>query len=140
MPNPMESNKQLIKLTPQARARVLAVMARPRTQPAVSSSLPAVATERLQPADLVAPHRTQFPEEYLSVESRALSSFDDNPLFGTCGAAEILAVTVELLKKWRQRNQGPDYVQYGKGGPVRYELDALMTFRARHRVRVSPKP
>jgi hypothetical protein len=45
-----------------------------------------------------------------------------------------------LLKKWRQRNQGPDYVQYGPDGPVRYELDALMAFRARHRVRAKPKP
>jgi hypothetical protein len=58
---------------------------------------------------------------------------------GTCGAAKILSVGVELLKKWRQRDQGPDYVQYGPGGPVRYELDALMAFRALHRVRVSSK-
>jgi len=68
------------------------------------------------------------------------STFDDKPLFGICEAAEFLAVGVDLLKKWRQRDQGPDYVQYGPGGPVRYELDALMAFRARHRVRANSKP
>jgi hypothetical protein len=140
MANPTEPNKQPYKLTPLERAAVLAAKARRKSQPAISSSRRAVAEKRLQPVDLVAPHRTQFPEEYLSVESRKLSAFDDNPLFGTCGAAEILAVTVELMKKWRQRNQGPDYVQYGPGGPVRYERDALMAFRARHRVQVSSKP
>jgi hypothetical protein len=88
---------------------------------------------------LAPPHRTQLPEEYLSVESRALSTFDDNPLFGTYGAAKILAVSVELLKKWRQRDKGPDYVQYGPDGPVRYELEALTAFRAKYRVKVSAK-
>ena len=38
------------------------------------------------------------------------------------------------MKKWRQRNQGPDYIQYGKDGTVRYELTALMAYRAAHRV------
>ncbi len=111
-------------------------MARPPSQSAVLSS-PLFVAKRIQPVDLAAPHRTQFPEEYPSVESRAHSTSDDNPLFGTCEAAVILGITAELLKKWRQRDQGPDYVQNGPGGPVRYELDALMAFRARHRVRVS---
>ena len=106
----------------------------------IPTSQPTVAAKRLQTVDMVAPHITQLPAEYPSVESRALSTFDDNPLFGICEAAEILAVGVDLLKKWRRRNQGPDYVQYGPGGPVRYELDSLMAFRARHRVRVSYKP
>jgi hypothetical protein len=140
MPNPTEPNKQRRTLTLQARNAALAALARRRSQPAVSSSLPAVAAKRTQPVDLAAPHRTQIPEEYLSVESRALSTFDDNPLFGTNGAAKILGLTVECLKKWRQRNQGPDYLQYGPSGPVRYELSALMAFRATHRVQVNPKP
>jgi hypothetical protein len=140
MPNAAKPHKQRFTLTPQVRAAALAVMARPQSESAALSSLPAVAAQLLQPVDLPAPRRTQIPEEYLSVQSRALSSFDDNPLLGTCGAAKILSVGVELLKKWRQRDQGPDYVQYGPGGPVRYELDALMAFRALHRVRVSSKP
>jgi hypothetical protein len=137
MPNATEPHKQRFTLNPRARAAALAQLQSPSV---LSSSLPAVAAKRIQPVDLASPHRTQIPEEYLSVESRSLSTFDDNPLFGTCGAAEILAVTVELLKKWRQRNLGPDYVQYGTGGPVRYELNALIAFRELHRVRVNPKP
>ena len=117
-----------------------AAEARRQSQPAVPSTQPTVAAKRFQLVDLVAPNITQMPAEYPSVESRALSTFDDNPLFGTYEAAEILAIGVDLLKKWRQRDQGPDYVQYGLGGPVRYELDALMAFRVRHRVRVSSKP
>ena len=139
MPTPTEPHKQLFKLTPEFRARALAADARRQSHPAVPFSQPTVAAKQLQPVDLVAPHITQIPDEYPSVESRALSAFDDNPLFGTCEAAEFLAVGVDLLKKWRRRNQGPDYVQYGPGGPVRYELDALMAFRARHRVLVSSK-
>jgi hypothetical protein len=140
MPNSAESNKQRIRLSPARLDRARAVMARPLSQSAVSSAPPSIASKRIQPVDPATPHRTQMPAEYPSVESRALSTFDDNPLFGTCEAAEFLAVGVDLLKKWRRRNQGPDYVQYGPGGPVRYELDALMAFRARHRVRVSSKP
>jgi hypothetical protein len=34
-----------------------------------------------------------------------------------------------------KRGQGPDYIQYEKGGPVRYELSALATFIAAHRIR-----
>ena len=136
MPNLTELHQQRLKLSLQAKA----AEARRKSQPAVPSSQPTVAAKRLQPVDWVAPHITQMPAEYPSVESRALSTFDDNPLFGTCEAAQILAVGVDLLKKWRRRDQVPDYVQYGPGGPVRYELDALMAFRARHRVRVSSKP
>ena len=140
MPTLIEKHLQRQKDAQKAKAAKQAAMARPPSLPAVSSSLQSVPSTKSQPVDLAAPQRAQFPVEYLSVESRALSTFDDNPLFGTCGAAEILAVGVELLKKWRRRNKGPDYVQYGPGGPVRYELDALMAYRARHRVRGGSKP
>jgi hypothetical protein len=140
MPTLTELNQQRLKHAQKAKAAEQAAEARRKSQPAVPSSQPTVAAKRLQPVDLVAPHITQMPAEYPSVESRALSTFDDNPLFGTCEAAQILAVGVDLLKKWRRRDQGPDYVQYGPGGPVRYELEALMAFRVRHRVRVSSKP
>ena len=140
MPIPTEPRKQLFKLTPEFRAMALAAEARRQSRLGAPTSPPTVVAKRLQPADLAAPHVTQLPEVYPFVEPRALSTFDDNPLFDTCEAAKILAIGVDLLKKWRRRNQGPDYVQYGPGGPVRYELDALMAFRARHRVRVSSKP
>jgi len=140
MPTLIEKHLQRQKDAQEAEAAEQAAEARRRSQLAVPTSLPTVVAKRLQPVDLAVPHITQLPKEYPSVESRALSTFDDNPLFGTCEAADILAVGVDLLKKWRQRDQGPDYVQYGPGGPVRYELDALMAFRATHRVRVSSKP
>jgi hypothetical protein len=140
IPTLLEEHLQLLKDAQKAKAAEQAAEARLRSQLAVPTSLPTVAAKRLPPVDLAAPHCAQRPDEYPSIESRALSTFDDNPLFGTCEAAEILAVGVDLLKKWRRRNQGPDYVQYGPGGPVRYEVDALKAFRARQRVRVSYKP
>jgi hypothetical protein len=76
----------------------------------------------------------------LRLEPRPLSAFDDNPIFNENSAARFLGISAECLKKWRQRNQGPDYIQYGRGGPVRYELNALMAFRAANRVIVGAKP
>jgi hypothetical protein len=85
------------------------------------------------------PRRTQISERYIRLESLALSAYDANPLFNEHGAAQILGVTAECLKEWRQRRQGPDYIQYGQSGPVRYELSAVMAFRAAHRVEVGKR-
>jgi hypothetical protein len=71
---------------------------------------------------------------------KPLIAIDDNPVFDVVAAGRILGVTPDWLKKWRPRNQGPDYLQYGKNGPVRYELSALMAFRATHRVEVGSRP
>jgi hypothetical protein len=62
-------------------------------------------------------------------------AFDDHPVQNDAGAAFVLGVTAECLKKWRQRKQGPDYIQYGPRSPVRYELNALMEFRDKYRVK-----
>jgi hypothetical protein len=64
---------------------------------------------------------------------------DDNPVFDAFASGRILGRTDECLKKWRQRDQGPDYIQYGQNGVVRYELSALMAFRAEHRVKPGSK-
>lgn len=64
---------------------------------------------------------------------------DDNPVFDAYAAGRILGRPYECLKKWRQRNQGPDYIQYGQNGVVRYELSALMAFRAENRVKTGTK-
>jgi hypothetical protein len=56
-------------------------------------------------------------------------------VFNENGAARLIGVTADCLKKWRQRKQGPDYIQYSHNGPIRYELKALMEFRDKHRVR-----
>ncbi len=59
---------------------------------------------------------------------------NDDPLVGTLGAAIILGVSVDLVKKWRQRGQGPQYYQYEDRGPVLYSLNALKEYKAAHLV------
>ena len=38
------------------------------------------------------------------------------------------------MKKWRQRGEGPAYVQYEQCGTVRYGLKDLLKFRAEHTI------
>jgi len=64
-----------------------------------------------------------------------LSAYDENPVLNEAGAAFIIGVTADCLKKWRKRDKGPDYIQYGLNGVVRYELKALMEFRDKYTVR-----
>jgi hypothetical protein len=58
----------------------------------------------------------------------------DDPLLDSYCAAKLLGISLDLLEKWRRRDQGPDYIQYGKGGPARYQLSALATFIAAQRI------
>ena len=74
--------------------------------------------------------------EYLKVEPQPVWACNDNPVFNERGAAELIGISAELLKKWRQRGQGPDYIQYGRGGPILYELSVLAAFREAHKVHV----
>jgi hypothetical protein len=89
-----------------------------------------------QPVPLSTAQRREVPATLLRLEARPLSAYDDNPVFEELSAARFLGIRADTLKKWRQRNQGPDYIQYGPNGAVRYELKALMEFRDRHRVRL----
>jgi hypothetical protein len=119
---------------------------RPRTNPpaaiqpqlpsSIPSSRPAMDPKASLPTGSSAPRCTQVPAIYLTVERPPISTYDDNPVFDERGAAAFLGLRPETLKKWRQRNQGPDYIQYGPAGAVRYELDTLKAFRAAHRVQV----
>jgi hypothetical protein len=99
---------------------------------------PAVPTP-VQPDQANAPQRSVLPGTYLTLEQPPIPAFDDNPVFNEFGAAKIVGVSAEVLKKWRQRNMGPDYIQYGAAGPVRYERNALMEFRAAHKVKPGRK-
>jgi hypothetical protein len=83
--------------------------------------------------------RTELPGRYLKLEQPPISAFDDNPVFDENAAATILGLSPETLKKWRQRNIGPDYIQYGPAGPVRYTLNALMEFRATYTIKPARK-
>ena len=66
---------------------------------------------------------------------RPLSAFDDDPVLGTADAARILGIAADTMKKWRQRNQGPEYIQYEANGPVLYRLSALRQYQATHTVK-----
>jgi hypothetical protein len=90
------------------------------------STVPAKISE---PAEIRTAQRTQIPATYLSLEPKPLSAYNDDGVLNEQGAASVLGVSAEQMKKWRQRKQGPNYIQYGKDGPVRYELKALMAFR-----------
>ena len=103
------------------------------------------ATDKLEPfansqAAPVGPaQRRELPASYLALEPKPISAYDDNPVFNELGAAQLVGVTADCLKKWRQRKQGPDYIQYGPYGPVRYELNALVEFRDQYRVKTEGK-
>ena len=111
----------------------------PHASRMVSRPKPAAQAKELPPLVLENGHQIQIPMTYLIMEPKPLSAYDDNPVLGVNGAAEVLGVSAECMKKWRQRDQGPDYIQYGPDGPVRYELSTLMAFRGAHRVKVGSK-
>jgi hypothetical protein len=80
-------------------------------------------------------HCRQLPATLLVLEPLPVSAYDDNPVFDEYCAARFVGVSADCLKKWRQRNKGPDFIRYGRNGVVRYELNALMKFRDIHRVK-----
>jgi hypothetical protein len=119
------------------------VLSNPRTDPAATAqprstippSRPVAGSKPSSLTEPTAPRHTEIPERYMRLEPNLpLSCVNDDPVFDARDAGKIVGVSVELLKKWRQRNNGPDYIQYYKNGPVRYEFSVLMAFRAAHRV------
>ena len=104
-----------------------------RQQPPVEVSAP-------QPRDVSAARHVEFPRRFLRLEQPPVSAFDDNPVFDEASAATILGLSRDLLKKWRNRDIGPNYIQYGSGGPVRYSLNDLMAFRLAHTIRTESMP
>jgi hypothetical protein len=123
--------EKLLPLTPEGLKRSKARLQASREK---IDSTPSFKGSR--PAPVGPAQRREIPATLLTLEPRPLSAYDDNPVFDEITAARFLAVTPACLKKWRQRRQGPDYIQYGTNGPVRYELDALREFRDRYRVRL----
>jgi hypothetical protein len=87
------------------------------------------------------PNVTKIPLQLKRLEPAEPEVFiNDDPVFDTNRAASILGASPTRLIKWRQRKQGPDYLQYADNGSVRYELSALIAFKAAHRVRPSRQP
>jgi hypothetical protein len=96
-------------------------------------------SDAAQPASIVpdspAPELTEIPLRLLVVEGgRPFHVINADPVLDVHEAAIVLGVSQDLLEKWRQRDQGPAFIQYlGPGGPVRYELSALEAYKAAHR-------
>ena len=140
-PNPLEIRSSMSTIM---EPRAPGIVPNPRSslhstaQPLSASASPRPIAETNPSSPLVSsPSRcTQIPGTYLRLERPPVSAYDDNPVFTEFGAAMYLGLSAECMKKWRQRNQGPHYIQYGPAGPVRYELDILTAFRAAHRVKV----
>jgi hypothetical protein len=123
--------------TPQIRT---AVMVQPPPSSTNPSSSPVARKRVFSPPVLPDGRRLQIPMAYLDIEPKPVWACNDNPVFNQHGAAKLVGVSSECLKKWRQRNQGPDYIQYGPNGPIRYELSALTAFRAANTVHIRSKP
>lgn len=113
----------------------------PSTQPqGATPSIHSQPAQPAQPSALGMAHRVEVPTRYMNLEPPLpLSAINDDPVFAVGAAATILGVSVEAMKKWRQRNQGPDYYQYGEKGPVRYALSTLLAFKATHLVIIGDK-
>ena len=130
----MPSVPEIPKNAPQIRVQAKTSAAiQPQPSSAVPSPQPALGRNPV-PANLSPDLRSLIPKVLLQYEPMPQEVFDQNPLMNERSAAVLLDVSSALLKKWRQRNWGPSYIQYGKDGPVRYEYATLMEFRARHRM------
>ena len=94
-------------------------------------------------SDAATPDCPDFTE--VRSELKLLEPLDPNqivredPSFRTWAAAEFLGMSAYCLEKWRQRDQGPDFLQYPDSS-VRYPLSSLIRFRAAHRVVPSRQP
>ena len=89
----------------------------------------------LPQAKTASTRRILVPLRYVYFEPKPETFVDPDPVFDTRGAAEFLRVSKDWLKKKRQRDQGPNYMQYGDNGPIRYALSDLMAYRRTHTVR-----
>ena len=116
-----------------------ASIARPQPPSAEPLLHPVADGKGSPPASLPAAFRRQIPKMLLAFEPLPQKAYDDNPVLDERSAAVILGVSPELLKKWRQRDQGPNYIQHGENGPVRYEFDVLYEFRNSHTVQVGSR-
>ena len=97
-----------------------------RTAPA---SVPNTVKRTLLPKRVVQPSVKVPP-----VTQIAIVPIPTDRMLNTRRAAKILGETYEVLKKWRQRDQGPEYVRF-PNGHIRYRLSILKKFIEDHTVR-----
>ncbi len=83
-----------------------------------------MSTEYLSTATLCT---TNGPPLLLSNSQSALEVPIWDPLLTTRETGVVMKVSVEALKKWRQRRVGPPFIKYPTGA-VRYRLSAVHKF------------
>ena len=110
-----------------------------QTSPAAPASESAVKKKADPLASLSPALRREIPKFLLDYDPLPLEVWDENPLLNEKSAAVLLGISPDLMKKWRQRDRGPNYIQYGKNGPVRYEFGTLMEFRIHYKVETRSK-
>lgn len=71
--------------------------------------------------------QTSWPPGAPLQQPPALTVPPTDPLLTTKEAAVILKVSVDTLKKWRQRGRGPAFIKY-ESGTVRYRLSVVLQF------------
>ena len=136
MPTQPEFRKDTARHSPQADAATTIQTQAPRAVPAPK---PAVERKADPSVSLSPAFRRQIPKFLLDYEPLPMEVFDENPLLNVKSAAVLLGISPDLMKKWRQRGWGPNFIQYGKDGPVRYEFGTLMEFRIHHKVQTRSK-
>ena len=113
-------------------AKILKARAANRTT-TTDPVLPQTTAESCAPKTQV----TEIPYRLKRLEpTEPAEIINDDPVFDSVDAAAYLGVSAGRLAKWRQRDQGPDFLRY-PGNYIRYELSALVQFRATYRVRPS---
>jgi hypothetical protein len=128
----MQMNRPLqLALDMRARVDQLANEAKAKKARKPQPTKPEV--EPVAPSSRVA----EIPNRLRRLEpAKPIEVAEDDPVFDTHDAAIILGVLQSRLEKWRKRDQGPDYLWYDDDFP-RYELSALIQFKAAHRIRPS---
>lgn len=97
-----------------------------RTAPAVVSSAvkPTIFSKRVAQPNAKIPPVTQV----------AIAAIPTDRMLNTRTAAKVLGGAQEMMKKWRQRRQGPEYGRY-PNGDIRYRLSVLLKFIEDHTIR-----
>jgi hypothetical protein len=116
-------------------ARILKARAANPTNPPVPQPL-----QPAPKATVPGPNVTEIPYRLKRLEpTEPPAIINEDPVFDTLDAAAYLGVLPSRLQKWRQRDQGPDYLRY-PGNDIRYELSSLAIYRVARRVRPSSQP
>lgn len=71
--------------------------------------------------------KTTWPAPARQQRPRPSTVVSEDPLLTTREAAVILKVSVDALKKWRQRGLGPAFLKYDSGA-IRYRLSVLLQY------------